>query len=88
MPPLRYRSQINISLIEASITGVSILTAFLGIFDGLQIPIPDMKDLPVKKSDGDWVLVFGGASSVGKSAVQTLKGIGIQGCNNVFRAEL
>lgn len=51
---------------EASTLGVSILTAALGIFDGLKIPIstidsPDSRD--------EWILILGGASSVGKSAI-------------------
>ncbi|KAF2001804.1 GroES-like protein [Amniculicola lignicola CBS 123094] len=61
----------NITLPQAAATGVGVLTAFLGIFAGLKIPLVDPANLPAPT--GEWVLVFGGASSVGKFAVQTLK---------------
>ena len=43
-------------------------TACLGIFNGLAIDIPDVKNLPAEKDE--WVVILGGASSVGKYAVQ------------------
>jgi NADPH:quinone reductase-like Zn-dependent oxidoreductase len=43
----------------------------LGIFNGLNVPVPDPKNLPAPKDE--WALVFGGASSVGKIALQILK---------------
>lgn len=64
----------NITLAEASTAGVGVITAFLGIFDGLNIPLVDPDNLPSAKDE--WVLVFGGASAVGKFAVQTLKAAG------------
>lgn len=64
----------KITLPEAATAGVGILTAFLGIFDGLKIPLIDPENLPAPKDQ--WVLIFGGASSVGKAAVQTLKACG------------
>ncbi|KAF2476924.1 GroES-like protein [Lindgomyces ingoldianus] len=64
----------NIDLAQASTTGVGVLTAFLGVFDCLKIPLVDPDNLPSPKNE--WALVFGGASSVGKFAVQTLKACG------------
>ena len=61
----------NLSFAQASATGAGILTAFDGIFDGLKLPLVDAENLPEAKNE--WVLVFGGASTVGKFAVQTLK---------------
>jgi NADPH:quinone reductase-like Zn-dependent oxidoreductase len=43
-------------------------TACLGIFRGLNTPLPDPKNLPAPKDE--WVLVLAGASSVGKVAFQ------------------
>lgn len=64
----------NITLPQAATVGVGALTAFLGIFDALKIPLIDPDNLPAAKDE--WVLVFGGASAVGKFAVQTLKACG------------
>jgi NADPH:quinone reductase-like Zn-dependent oxidoreductase len=61
----------TLSLADASTVGVGVFTAFLGIFEGLKIPLLDA-DKPVEPKD-EWVLLFGGASAVGKAAVQTLK---------------
>lgn len=65
----------NISTPEAATVGVGFYTACLGIFGGLNIAIPDdMKS--VSDAKGEWVLVLGGSSSVGKFAVQLLKALG------------
>jgi NADPH:quinone reductase-like Zn-dependent oxidoreductase len=61
----------NLNFAQAAATGAGILTAFEGVFDGLKVPLLDPKNLPEGKNE--WVLVFGGASTVGKFAVQTLK---------------
>lgn len=56
---------------EAAATGVGVLTAFDGIFHHMGLPLPDPENLPEPKNE--WALVFGGASAVGRFAVQTLK---------------
>ena len=61
----------NIDFAQASTAGSSVFTAFLGVFDGLKVPLLDPQHLP-EQSD-EWALVFGGSSSVGKFAVQALK---------------
>jgi len=44
-------------------------TACLGVFNGLKIKVPeDLSKLPI--AHGEWVLVLGGAGSVGKFALQ------------------
>jgi len=43
-------------------------TATLAVFKDLKIPIPDPKRLPAPKEE--WALVLGGASSIGKMAIQ------------------
>ncbi|ORY02267.1 chaperonin 10-like protein [Clohesyomyces aquaticus] len=64
----------NITLPQAATVGAGSLTAFLGAFDCLKLPLVDPENLPAPKDE--WVLVFGGASSVGKNAVQTFKACG------------
>ena len=49
-------------------------TAALGIFNGLKIPLPDTHSAPAPTDE--WVLVLGGAGSVGKFAVQMLAAVG------------
>jgi NADPH:quinone reductase-like Zn-dependent oxidoreductase len=64
----------NLSLEEASTLGAALLTASLGIFSCLNIPLPN-PDTPLPHatdSTGPWALVLGGASSVGFAAVQLL----------------
>lgn len=57
----------NISTLEKL---TSLQTASLGIFDGLGIDLPDPKSTPTPKDE--WILIFGGSTSVGKFAVQVL----------------
>lgn len=69
--PITIPKPANISLPQASAAGVGILTASLGVFDGLQVPLPNVSCLPDGRDE--WALVFGGAGSVGQFAVQLLK---------------
>ncbi|KIW00765.1 uncharacterized protein PV09_07746 [Verruconis gallopava] len=65
----------NISMAEAATVGVGFYTACLGVFDGLNIPIPrSLQELP--HAGEEWALVLGGSSSVGKFALQLLKALG------------
>lgn len=61
----------NITMPQAATLGPAVLTAFLGVFDGLKVPLIQPSNLPAPKNE--WVLVLGGAGSVGKCAVQVLK---------------
>jgi NADPH:quinone reductase-like Zn-dependent oxidoreductase len=49
-------------------------TAALAVFKDLKIPIPSPANLPAPK--GEWALVLGGASSVGKMAIQVGRALG------------
>ena len=61
----------NITTADAATVGVGFYTACLGVLPGLNIPIPtDPKDVPA--GSGEFALVLGGSSSVGKFAVQLL----------------
>lgn len=64
----------NISLVEAATLGVGSETACLGLFDGLGLPLPDPKNLPASKNE--WIIILGGASSVGKCAIQLARASG------------
>lgn len=66
----------NISLVEAATLGVASETACLGLFGGLQIPLPDPKNLPAVQDE--WIVVLGGASSVGRCAIQLAKACGYE----------
>lgn len=48
-------------------------TASLGLFNGLRIPLLDPKALPEAKDE--WILILGGAGSVGQYAIQVRKKI-------------
>ncbi len=64
----------NISLVEAATLGVASDTACLGLFDGLKLDLPDPKNPPSAKDE--WIIILGGASSVGKAAIQLTKASG------------
>jgi NADPH:quinone reductase-like Zn-dependent oxidoreductase len=65
----------NLSTTQAATLGVGIQTAFLALFDGLKLDRPT-GEAPAKKDE--WVVVLGGASSVGRSAVQCALAAGYQ----------
>ncbi|EGE83489.1 hypothetical protein RJZ56_005540 [Blastomyces dermatitidis] len=64
----------NISLVEAATIGAGLETAGLSVFDCLDVELPNLQEVleakyAPEKKDG-WAIVQGGASSVGKFAVQ------------------
>lgn len=61
----------NVTFADAGASGVGLLTASLGVFNGLKVPLPDPSSPPSPQNK--WALVFGGAGSVGQFAVQLLK---------------
>ena len=61
------RKPSNISLAQAASVGAACQTAGFGIFAGLQIPEPEKGAMPTGET---WVLVLGGAGSVGRAGVQ------------------
>ena len=60
----------NISLQQAATVGVGALTACLGLFNGLGLEVPKDVEKGLPEEKDDWIVVLGGASSVGKFAVQ------------------
>lgn len=55
---------------QAATLGASIETACLGLFEGLHIPLSALEEPSHPAGKGPWILILGGASSVGKSAIQ------------------
>ncbi len=53
---------------RSSFADRNVKTAALGLFNGLQIKLPNPKALPEAKDE--WVVILGGAGSVGQYAVQ------------------
>ncbi|EXJ71886.1 uncharacterized protein A1O5_04387 [Cladophialophora psammophila CBS 110553] len=87
--PVTIRKPKNISLVEAVTLGVGSETACLALFGGLGVPLPDPKDLPGPQDE--WIVVLGGASSVGKSAIQLAKACGykvVASCSTKSAAEV
>jgi NADPH:quinone reductase-like Zn-dependent oxidoreductase len=66
----------NITPQQAATVGVGVETACLGLFDGLAVPLPDPAHLPPDRHE--WLVVLGGASSVGKFAVQLATACGFK----------
>ena len=65
----------NITPAEATTLGTGAMTAGLGVWSGLDVPLPAGD----KVGQGDeWVIVFGGAGSVGRCAVQILVACGFK----------
>lgn len=65
----------NLSLVQAATLGVGVQTACLAVFDGLKVERPKSGAASEK---GEWVLVLGGASSVGKNAIQLARAAGYE----------
>lgn len=64
----------NLDVFQAATLGVGIETAALAVFDGLRVELPNPDELPQQKNE--WVVVLGGASSVGGFAIQLLRAAG------------
>lgn len=62
------RKPSNLSLAEASTVGAAFQTASFGLFAGLKVPLPGFEDSTSAKDT--WILVLGGAGSVGRAGVQ------------------
>ncbi len=62
------------SIQQGATLGVGTYTACLGIFQGLNISLPEEGSTPVQKEE--WVVILGGAGSVGQYSVQITKALG------------
>ena len=76
----------NITLQQAATIGVGAETACLGIFNGLQIALPTLEEVvegdppALKHNKDEYIVVLGGASSVGKYAIQLAVACGYMVC--------
>ncbi|KAK5061616.1 hypothetical protein LTR84_008160 [Exophiala bonariae] len=61
----------NISLVEAATLGVGSETAMLALVEGLKVSFGNPK-----QDQDEWIVVLGGASSVGKCAIQLARAAG------------
>ena len=52
---------------EASALGVGVVTVGLGLFQSLQLPLPDTEEA---KEKGGFVLIYGGSTATGTMAIQ------------------
>jgi NADPH:quinone reductase-like Zn-dependent oxidoreductase len=66
----------NITIQQAATVGVGAETACLGIFNGLAVEVPGVDKLPPERDE--WLVVLGGASSVGKFAIQIAAACGFK----------
>ncbi|OAX81731.1 hypothetical protein ACJ72_03922 [Emergomyces africanus] len=66
----------NLSLVEAATIGAGLETAGLALFDCLDVKLPNLQQVLEGKHEpgqqGEWVIVLGGSSTVGKFAIQLL----------------
>lgn len=60
----------SLTPLGASTLGAAVLTACLGLFQGLHIPLSALTSPPSEEEPKDSILILGGASSVGKAAIQ------------------
>ena len=70
---LTLRLSKTFSFQEATTLGVGTYTACLGLFQGLKLEFPSL-DTPTSKDE--WVVILGGAGSVGQYSVQIAKALG------------
>lgn len=65
----------NLTPVQAATIGVAAQTAGLGVWEGLNVPLSDGSKASQKD---EWAIVFGGAASVGKAAVQLFLAAGFK----------
>ena len=64
----------GLSFQQGATLGVGTYTACLGLFQGLKLKLPDASS-PIN-ADENWVVILGGAGSVGQYSVQIAKALG------------
>ena len=82
----------NITIQQAATIGVGAETACLGLFNGLDITLPSLDEVPegegqvVKQDKDEYIIILGGASSVGKYAIQLAVACGYKICTSCSAA--
>ena len=68
----------SLSFNEAATIGVGTETACINLLQGIKLPLPDDPASPLKTGEQEWVVVLGGAGSVGQYSVQIAKALGFK----------
>ena len=66
----------TLSYKEAATIGVGAETACIGLLQGIKLAFPDAADSPLKTGEREWVVVLGGAGSVGQYSIQIASALG------------
>ena len=66
----------ELSFQQGSTLGVGTYTACLGLIQRLKLPLPDPSSSAPAAEKDEWVVIFGGAGSVGQYSVQIAKALG------------
>ena len=66
----------KLSYNEAATIGVGAETACIGLLQGIKLAMPDDAESPLKTGAHEWVVVLGGAGSVGQYSIQIASALG------------
>ena len=66
----------SLSFAQGATIGVGTKTACIGLLQGIGLALPEDAKSPLKTGKEEWVVVLGGAGSVGQYAVQIAKALG------------
>lgn len=61
----------TMNLEEAASMGVGVITASMGLYRQLGLPLPGLEN--VSSNDSEWILIYGGSSATGSLAIQFAK---------------
>jgi NADPH:quinone reductase-like Zn-dependent oxidoreductase len=61
----------TMNLEEAASMGVGVITATMGLYRQLGLPLPGLEN--VSSNDPEWILIYGGSSATGSLAIQFAK---------------
>ena len=66
----------KLSYNEAATIGVGCQTACIGLLQGIKLALPDDPASPLKTGEKEWLVVLGGAGSVGQYSIQIASALG------------
>ena len=66
----------TLSYNEAATIGVGAETACIGLLQGINLALPAAADSPLKTGKEEWLVVLGGAGSVGQFSIQIASALG------------
>ena len=74
--PLTLPFSKDISFQQGATIGVGTYTACLGLFTGLKLELPDLASSAASSIKDEWIIILGGAGSVGQYSIQIAKALG------------